>query len=295
MKTNIIKIVTVISIALFSNELSGQNENNVSAVNDSSYVSLAVNFISDAVFFGRKDSISAPYLYPSLTYNHKSGLYTSGSFSYLTKSDQNRIDLFLISGGYQFTSKKFDGDISLTKYFFNDDSYNVISEVEADISGLFSYDFEVLNLALASSMYFNSNSSSDFLLALEASHDFVSNNEKFQISPTSGIYLGSQNFYEQYYINNRFGNGQRQGKGQGNSGTGDVTTTNIIMDESKKFKVLAIELSMPMWYVHESLIFTFLPAYVFPQNPSTLTVDTEVYEEDLKDIFYFVLGVSYRF
>jgi len=295
MKVNITKIVTVITIVLFFNELSGQSENNVSTASDSSYVSLAVNFISDAVFFGRKDSISAPYLYPSLTYNHNSGLYTSGSFSYLTKSNQNRIDLFLISGGYQFTSKKFDGDISVTKYFFNDDSYNVISEVEADITGLFSYDFKVLNLALASSVYFNSNSSSDFLLALETSHDFVSNNEKFQISPTAGIYLGSQNFYEQYYINNRFGNGQRQGKGQGSGGTGDVTTTSVIMDESKKFEVLAIEFSLPMWYVHESLIFTFLPAYVLPQNPSTLTVDTEVYEEDLKDTFYFVLGVSYRF
>ena len=81
------------------------------------------------------------------------------------RQDQNRIDLFLISGGYQFSSIKFDGDISITKYFSNDDSYNVISEVEADITGLFSYDFEVLNLALASSVYFNSNSSSDYLLA----------------------------------------------------------------------------------------------------------------------------------
>ena len=295
MKVNIIKTVTVVLTVLFFSELNGQSENvSNSVVGDSSYVSLDVNFISDAVFFGRKDSIAAPYLYPSLTYNHKSGLYASGSFSYLTKSNENRIDLFLISGGYQFSSKKFDGDISVTKYFFNDDSYNVISEVEADITGLFSYDFGILNLALASSVYFNSNSSSDFLFALETSHDFVSNNQKFQISPTVGAYFGSQNFYEQYYINNRFGNGQRQNKGQGSSNE-DLVTTSIVMQESKEIDLMAIEFSLPMWYVHKSLVFTFLPAYVLPQNPSTLTVDTVVYEEDLKDTFYFVLGVGYRF
>ena len=93
-----------------------------------------MNFINDAVFMGRKDSIATPYLYPSILYHNKSGLYASGSFSYLTKSSESRIDLFLITAGYDFSIKKLTGDISFTKYFFNDDSYNVISEVEADLN-----------------------------------------------------------------------------------------------------------------------------------------------------------------
>ena len=66
-----------------------------------SYFSAEINFISDAVFMGRKDSIAAPYLYPSIEYHHKSGFYTEGSFSYLTKENQSRIDLALISLGFE--------------------------------------------------------------------------------------------------------------------------------------------------------------------------------------------------
>ena len=113
--------------------------------------------MNDAVFLGRKDSISAPYLYPSITYYNKTGFYTTGSLSYLTKSNESRIDLFLGTVGYGIKSEKFSGDISFTKYFFNTDSYNVISEVEADISATIGYDFDVFNLSLSLTNFFNKN------------------------------------------------------------------------------------------------------------------------------------------
>ncbi|NRD22607.1 hypothetical protein HNV10_05105 [Winogradskyella litoriviva] len=268
----------------------GQNETE----KDSSYMSVDVNFISDAVFMGRKDSISNPYLYPSVTYHHKSGFYGTGSFSYLTKIDESRVDLFLITVGFDFSIKKFEGDISITKYFFNEDSYNVISEVESDITTQLIYDFNVVNLGIASSLYFNSDSNLDVFLSSEISHDIVSKNKKFQISPTAGLYFGSQNFYEQYYINNRFGNGRVQ-HGQGNNNLTQTTATNINFTESEKFGLLAIEFSLPIWYVNEPWLFSFLPAYVLPQNPATLAVDDAVFEEDLENSFYWVFGVTYQF
>lgn len=75
-----------------------------------SYGLISINYISDAVFMGRKDSISAPYLYPSILYHHKSGLYAKGSFSYLTKANESRIDLFLITAGIDFSVNDFSGD-----------------------------------------------------------------------------------------------------------------------------------------------------------------------------------------
>ncbi|MBT8244130.1 MAG: hypothetical protein HKP48_00125 [Winogradskyella sp.] len=266
----------------------GQNEIEL----DSSFVSVDISFISDAVFMGRKDSISNPYLYPSMTYYHKSGFYAKGSLSYLTREDEGRVDLSLLTAGYDFTIEKFIGDISLTKYFFNEDSFNVISEVEADITAQFIYDFDILNLGVASSLYFNNNSDSDLFLSSELSHDFVSTDEKFQISPTAGVYFGSQNFYEQYYINNRFGNGRGQGQGQGSQ---SLPSESIVLNESEEFGLMAIELSTPMWYASDQWIFSFLPAFVLPQNPATLTVDDVVFEEDLEDTFYFILGVAHKF
>ena len=298
MKNLKLNSILIILIVLFSDITLGQNITEKEA----SYVSLNVNFINDAVFMGRKDSIATPYLYPSILYHNKSGLYASGSFSYLTKSSESRIDLFLITAGYDFSIKKLTGDISFTKYFFNDDSYNVISEVEADLTASIIYDLDIINLGVTANTYFNKNNDSDFFLSSEVSHDFVSEKTKFQISPTIGIYFGTQNFYEEYYINNRFsskavGEGEGEGDGQG-EGEGDGSTqptTGVVIQESEKFNMMALEFSLPMWYVYDSFTFMFLPAIVLPQNSTTLIIDGIVTKENLDTTFYAVIGVSYRF
>ena len=279
----------VVIIAFFcSGTLISQNETE----SDSTYVLVDMNFISDAVFMGRKDSISNPYFYPSLTYHHKSGFYGTGSFSYLSKPDEGRVDLLLLTAGFDFSIKKLDGDVSITKYFFNENSYNVISEVDADLTAQLVYDFKVVNLGLTSSIYFNSDGNNDIFLSSEISHDYISKSEKFQISPTAGFYLGSQNFYEQYYINNRFGGGRGQQQSQGN---GSTQSTQIEIKESEKFGLMAIEFSLPIWYVEEPWIFSILPAYVIPKNPATLAVDDIISEEDLENTFYWIVGIAYMF
>ena len=292
---SILLLFFICNYTLFAQNTSDTVKENVA--DEKSYFSLGLNFINDAVYLGRKDSISAPYLYPQLSYYNKSGFYVTGSFSYLTKSSQSRIDLFLGTVGYEFTSDKFRGDLSFTKYFFNNDSYNVISEVEADLTARAGYDFDVIDLAVSLSTFFNKGSSSDFFLSSEISHNFLNENGDFQISPTVGIFFGSQNFYEEYYMNNRFGNGRGQGSGsgQGIGGTMATTTSTVVLNESEKFNLMAIELSAPIRYVAKPFTFMFLPVFVIPQNPATLTVDSEIYEEDLENTFYFMLGVNYRF
>ena len=305
MKSYNYKLSSLLLILICNYTVFGQNTSDSveqSQMEDPSYVSIAVNFMNDAVYLGRKDSISAPYLYPSITYFNKTGLYATGSFSFLTKSNESRIDLFLGTIGYEINSKKFSGDISFTKYFFNTDSYNVISEVEADLTGTLGYDFDVFNLNLSLTNFFNKNSTSDIFLSSEISHDFVSTDRKFQISPTMGIFLGSQNFYKEYYIYNRFGSerstGSGQGSGQGTGSTADpieTTTTTVVLEESEKFDLMAVEFSIPIWYMAKPFTVSFLPVLVVPQNPATLTVDSAIYEEDLENTFYWMVGVSYRF
>ena len=305
MKSYNYKLSSLLLILICNYTVFGQNTSDSveqSQMGDPSYVSIAVNFMNDAVYLGRKDSISAPYLYPSITYFNKTGLYATGSFSFLTKSNESRIDLFLGTIGYEINSKKFSGDISFTKYFFNTDSYNVISEVEADLTGTLGYDFDVFNLNLSLTNFFNKNSTSDIFLSSEISHDFVSTDRKFQISPTMGVFLGSQNFYKEYYIYNRFGSerstGSGQGAGQGTGSTADpieTTTTTVVLEESEKFDLMAVEFSIPIWYMAKPFTVSFLPVLVVPQNPATLTVDSAIYEEDLENTFYWMVGLSYRF
>lgn len=292
------KWVLALLSLLFCNLTFGQSNDEkeqTHKIKDLSYVYFSLNYISDAVFMGRRDSITAPYLYTSMMYHHKSGLYAVGSVSYLTRADEGRVDLFLLTAGFDFTAKKLDGDISVTKYFFNTDSYNVISEVEADITAQLIYDFNIVNLAATAGLYFNSDNSTDFFLSSELSHDFISKNQKFQLSPTAGVYFGSQNFYEQYYINNRFGNGRGQQGQQGQGSRSVIEASDISFTESETFGLMAIEFSLPMWYANKPWIFSVLPAYVLPQNPATLTVDNEVFEEDLENTFYWMIGLGYRF
>jgi len=305
MKSYNYKLSSLLLILICNYTVFGQNTSDSveqSQMEDPSYVSIAVNFMNDAVYLGRKDSISAPYLYPSITYFNKTGLYATGSFSFLTKSNESRIDLFLGTIGYEINSKKFSGDISFTKYFFNTDSYNVISEVEADLTATVGYDFDIFNLNLSLTNFFNKNSTSDIFLSSEISHDFVSTDRKFQISPTMGIFLGSQNFYKEYYVYNRFGSerstGSGQGSGQGTGSTVDpieTTTTTVVLEESEKFDLMAVEFSIPIWYMAKPFTVSFLPVLVVPQNPATLTVDSAIYEEDLENTFYWMVGLSYRF
>ncbi len=71
-----------------------------------SYVMADVSYINDAVFMGRRDSIAAPYIFPSIGYYDTSGFFADASASYLTGSEANRVDLFLISAGYLSSSDK---------------------------------------------------------------------------------------------------------------------------------------------------------------------------------------------
>lgn len=105
MKPVKLKFLVAIWFSLASSTLLiGQNkENTVKNIpQEASYFSTDIYYVSDAVFMGRKDSVAAPYLYPLLTYHHKSGFYAKGALSYLTKSNENRVDLFLVSGGYDY-------------------------------------------------------------------------------------------------------------------------------------------------------------------------------------------------
>ena len=293
MSTIKFKIAIILLFLLFNAPVFGQEEEK--AVKNKSYLAAGVNYISDAVFMGRKDSISAPYLYPSLLYHHKSGLYAKGSLSYLTKSDEGRVDLYLLTAGIDFNVKNFYGDISATKYFFNDKSYTVISGVEADITASLLYDFKIVNLSVAGSAYFSENSTSDFFLSSEISHDFITSDNSFQISPTAGIYLGSQNFYEQYYTYNRFGSRSRFDHDRSGGGGEPIIITEVVITESEKFDIMAYEFSLPMFYTSNSFTFSFLPVLAIPQNEATLTVNGEVFKEELDETFYWMAGIAYRF
>lgn len=283
-------LTTQIHLTAQNNKLSTEE---ITSKNES-YILTDVSFINDAVFMGRRDSISAPYIFPSFGYYDKSGFYIDVSASYLTSSSENRVDLFLGSLGYIFDDENWRGGISGTAYFFNEDSYNVKSEIVGDISGFLSYDLKAIQASLFVSTYFNTSSSADIFAGFMLDRTFYSNDNSFVINPSATLYVGSQYFYQEYYSTSRLGN--RKGKGQGSGGSEiETVATNIEIEEASKFKVLNIELSLPMQYYFKSYVFSFTPFMALPQSPATITTSDAMIAEDLESAFYFSFGIGYWF
>ena len=90
-----------------------------------SYGKLTLNYLTNSVYNGRQDSLKTPYLTPTLGYYAKSGFFADGSFSYLTRSGANRIDLATLEMGYDFSAGNFDGEVVGSKYFYNSASTKI--------------------------------------------------------------------------------------------------------------------------------------------------------------------------
>lgn len=266
-------------------------QDNKNVDKEKSYILTDLSYQNDAVFMGRRDSISAPYIVPSIGYYDQSGLFADASLSYLTKSNEGRIDLFLLTAGYRFNSNKLSGTISGTKYFFNDKSYSIQSEVEGDISAILSYDFDIFEASVTASGYFSKNSNTDFFVGAQLAKSLFAFDKSLEIKPTFSIYAGSQYFYQEYYRYNRIGN--RKGN---NAGQNQQSTTTVLgIEEVNKFNILNVELSMPIRYYYKSFIFSFVPQWAFPQSNATITTEDTTIKEDLKNIFYWSAGISFWF
>ncbi|MDQ2752581.1 MAG: hypothetical protein M3R72_06105 [Bacteroidota bacterium] len=101
----------------------------------SSYFKADINYLSNNVYNGRKDTLPVPYLTPTFGYYNKSGLYVESSVSFLTSSYAFRPDLFTVSGGYNFDiGDNFSGSLSADKYFASKQSVSVRSEIKGTLN-----------------------------------------------------------------------------------------------------------------------------------------------------------------
>lgn len=259
---------------------------------DFSYLMADVTFMSDAVFMGRRDSVPAPYLMPSLGYFHKSGFFADASISYLISSEDSRVDLALLTGGFTFDQNRFSGTISGTAYFFNDESYNVRSETSGNLSGQITYNWGILESSLSAMSYFNREGASDFFTGVTLGKTWTDSAKKWMIRPSVSAYAGTQYFYEAYYNTSRLGN--RSGSGRGNSTPGTLTEL-VNITEVSSFKLMNLEFSIPVYFFEGHVIGSLVPSLALPQSPATVTGTELEYIESLSPVFYLGAGISYWF
>jgi hypothetical protein len=297
MKHNSIAMVVVL-LMLNNNSTAQSTASDTSlpeAATKRSYVELSANYISNIVFAGRKDSVAVPYLSPGIAYYHKSGLYAQGSLSMLTAANENRLDLYTLSGGYRYSNQTLAAGAQLTKYFFNERSFNVQSAMSGYGLAYFGYDISNVVMLYADAMV-SFGSSSDFFTGVELSHSFYMFDDQLSITPAFYTFFGTQRYYDAYYSTRHFGmqGSGGNGNGPGGGGSGGTSETTMMLEESAAFQLLSLELSVPVSFTFNRFTVLFNPVYVFPQNHSSFNNNGVVTKELLENTFYWGVGLRYR-
>lgn len=267
----------------------------------SSFATFGLRYKSDYYYMGRADSAKAPYLIPSTGYYHKSGLFISGSLSYLTAEGDNRVDLYTLSCGYDYFGRKLAAGIALDQYFFSDESYSVQAEMRTYASGYIGYDLNAFMVVADASLGISDDL--DVFLGGEISRTFDLMHDHLRIRPSFYTNLGTQRYYNEYYTKRTLttgsgmgGDGKGRGSG-GSGGNGSSTSTAIAeirVQEFEKFEVLDYELELQMSYKINRLRVMTSGTFLFPVNPATIETEDGTYEEDIDNGFVWTLGLRYR-
>lgn len=256
-----------------------------------SYFRVRLEYASDYVYEGRKDSIAAPYLSGSIGYYHRSGFFLRGRVSYLTAQNQQRVDLISATGGYTFYKENYFGGVMAKALFFNDSSYVVQSELDGSFEAYFGYDMQIVEATLDASVLLSD--VSDISTGLELSKMIFFGSNIF-IEPYVYFTAGTQNFYEAYYNNSSSSTGNYTGNGAGN-GNNAKPDYHYQLLESEKFNFTSIEFGLPLNYKWRQLRIYFEPEFITPLNPATIVEDNVQTVEELENSFVWTLGCSYRF
>ncbi|CAD5255572.1 MULTISPECIES: hypothetical protein [unclassified Imperialibacter] len=258
-----------------------------------SEVQIGIKYTSDYLYMGRSDSVKAPYLSAAVEYIHRSGFFASGALSYLTASDQGRIDLLTLSGGYDYYGTNFLAGVSLSEYFFSDLSYTVQSEMKTYLSAYAAYDFSAFVLHADVNLGFSDNT--DVFLGTEINRTFYMLQSRLRLTPLVMINAGTQQYYSEYYTyrSSQTGKGAAKGKGGGPSGQGSATSVSVL--ESNSFKILDYEAAMRITYRFGNWRLFGQATWAFPVNPSRVTSDAGTYTEELHPGFYWSSGIRVSF
>jgi len=266
------------------------------AAKKKTYLVAEISYMNDNVYLGRKDSARLPYLTFDLGYHFKSGFFVDASLNYLASSD-SRIEAVNFEGGYSFTSNKYSGEATFSKYFYSSKSTNVKSGVKSSLSYFNSYDFGFITPTFTAFLNFGGKTDVGGTLGLE--HTFYALDDRLNITPAFAANGSTQNYYNNYYKTRRY-TIKRKNKPPA---TGVANITGQV-ENASQFKLLDYEASLPIDYEAGKFTFSANPVYAFPVNPSIVQVTTtranntsttRFNTEKTENTFFITLGVSYKF
>lgn len=251
-----------------------------------SKLNLRLQYTSDWIYAGRKDSLPAPYITPSILYAHHSGFFAKVFLSYLTS--ENRIDLWGVGAGYRMNKGNLYWGIGGELRMFNIGSYAIQSSVSSMVYTYLSYDLPWIETTVDVNGLFGD--TDDILAGLELGKTFFLADNKFSIYPNVYGLWGTQQYFNEYY--NYKSSTQRLKRGQGGN-TPPPAIAYAVMEESTKFKFLSADLGITLKYRLNNLTFHFIPSYAIPFNAATFNTENVISKENIKNSFYYNVGINF--
>ncbi len=245
------------------------------------YFMVGFNYLSDNVYLGRKDSVPLPFYSPYIGYHWQSGIFTKATASYASDKGNNHFDLLTLEAGYEHNfTKNINGGVNLNRYFYNKNSHSIRSNAvgDASINGQFTNDY--IEPTLTFDFNFNKKST-DYVTEIALDHSFSLKNGTINIIPTFTMFLGTQNYYDEYFVSRLTKADKR-------------TKVKKVVADAQKFTPLDYEINTKITYRVKKWLFTVTPTYALPVSPAIITLPKRTVQEKLTNSFFLEIDICYR-
>ena len=206
--------------------------------------------------------------------------------SYLTS--EKRVDLWGVGAGYRMNKGNLYWGIGGELRIFNDSSYAIQSSVSSMAYTYLGYDLPWIETTVDVNGFFGD--TGDILVGLELGKTFFLADHKFSIYPNAYGLWGTQQYYSEYYAYKSTTQRKKQGQRDNNP---PPVIAYTVMEESTKFKFLSVDLGIAFRYRLNNITFHFLPSYAIPFNAATFNTDSTISKENLKNSFYYNVGINF--
>lgn len=244
---------------------------------------ISANYNTGLNYFGRTDSLKSSGFFPLAEFWVTPNFYINAAPIFVN----NKVQSFEYAGtvasiGYQYMNEKWLTNLSLVKPFYKEASELVQSALKAQTNLSVTRLNKIANITLGGDVKFSDKT--DFGATAGIDHIIRIQNKDNSVlvfDPAFYAYAGTQQFSKTYTKN--------QGGPLPLPGNNQQVTENV-----SEFNILAYEMSVPVIFAKNKLMFIATPSYIIPQNLLTVPNRPDLSEKG-ENTFYATLGVKYIF